>query len=139
MSAIDALASRSQSSGVGPNAFSSLSSESFVKIIFSELGHQDPLQPSDSNALLQQLSNLRNIQSSTDLSNSMSSLVAQNEFAAAAGLIGQVVSGVSDELKRVTGEVTSVTHDAYGAVLKLKTGDRVHMVNMDQIGDGGAA
>ena len=45
------------------DAFSSLNSEQFVKIIFTELSKQDPLQPNDSKALLEQLSSLRNIQS----------------------------------------------------------------------------
>ena len=34
---------------------SDLATEDFVKIIFTELGNQDPLQPSDSKALLEQL------------------------------------------------------------------------------------
>ena len=50
-------------SGVAPNAFSELTSEEFVKIMFTELSNQDPLKPSDSSALLQQMSNLRSIQS----------------------------------------------------------------------------
>ncbi len=38
-----------------PNGFSSMKSEDFMRIIFTELANQDPFQPSDSSALLDQL------------------------------------------------------------------------------------
>lgn len=137
MDAISSLGSTASgtdpSSSVTPNAFSSLTSESFVKIIFSELDHQDPLQPSDSKDLLDQLSSLRNIQSSMDMSASLGSLVAQNELASAAGLIGKTISGVSTQGARVQGVVQSVTRTSSGATLNLTTGDQVQMSNMDQL------
>jgi flagellar basal-body rod modification protein FlgD len=137
MDAISSLGSGSATGPSTPNAFSSLSSEQFVRIMFTELAHQDPLQPNDSKALLEQLSSLRNIQSGLDLSNRMNALVSQNEMSAAAGLIGKRVSGVSEANGRVTGVVDSVirTQDA-GAVLKLKTGDLIRMTNLDQVLSG---
>jgi flagellar basal-body rod modification protein FlgD len=136
MSAVDALSSNStgtNTTNAAPNAFSSLTSESFVKIIFTELSHQDPLQPNDSQALLNQLSSLRSIQSSMDLSNSMGSLVTQNQLAAASNLIGKSVSGVSDSNQRVTGVVKSVSRTSDGAILNLADGSKVNMNNVDQV------
>ena len=133
MSAVDALSASSAGSGTTPNAFSSLTSESFVKIIFSELGHQDPLQPNDSKALLEQLSSLRNIQSSMDLSTSMGSLVAQNQLAAASNLIGKNVSGVSDGNQRLSGVVKSVSRTSDGATLNLASGAKIKMSNVDEV------
>jgi flagellar basal-body rod modification protein FlgD len=123
------------------DAFSSLDTEQFVKIMFTELSKQDPLQPNDSKALLEQLSSLRNIQSSIDLSSKLSSLVAQNELSAASGLIGKTVSGVSDDYERVQGVVQKVIRASDGAVLSLAGGKLIHMSNLDQVlaGTGGAA
>ena len=104
-----------------------------MKIIFSELGHQDPLQPNDSKALLEQLSSLRNIQSSMDLSTSMGSLVAQNQLAAASNLIGKNVSGVSDGNQRLSGIVKSVSRTSDGATLNLASGARIKMSNVDEV------
>jgi flagellar basal-body rod modification protein FlgD len=115
------------------NAFSSLGSEQFVKIIFAELANQDPLAPSDSKALLEQLSILRSIQADTDLSNRLSALVGQNELAAASGLIGRRVSGISQDLRRVEGQVASVSRTQSGAILMLKSGERVPMSSIDQV------
>lgn len=115
------------------DAFSSLDTQEFVRIIFSELAHQDPLQPNDSKALLEQLSSLRNIQSGMDLSTKLNALVAQNELSAASGLIGRSVSGVSDDYQRVEGVVQRVIRTNDGAVLALTTGQRIHMSNLDQV------
>ena len=141
MSAISSFASNAATAST-KDAFSSLNSEQFVKIIFTELSKQDPLQPNDSKALLEQLSSLRNIQSGIDLSSKLSSLVAQNELSAASGLIGKNVSGVSDSFERVEGVVQKVIRTADGAVLSLTDGQLIHMSNLDQVlasaGGGGA-
>jgi flagellar basal-body rod modification protein FlgD len=115
------------------DAFSSLNSEQFVKIMFTELSKQDPMEPNDSKALLDQLSSLRNIQANMDLQNKLGTLVAQNELSAASGLIGRTVSGVSDDDERVQGVVQRVVRDSSGAVLSLDNGKLVHMSNLDSV------
>jgi flagellar basal-body rod modification protein FlgD len=125
------------SSAPATNAFSSLDTDQFVKIIFTELSNQDPMQPNDSQALLEQLSSLRNIQSGIDLSNKLNTLVAQNEMAAASGLIGHTISGIGEDNQRTQGVVRSVirTTDG-GAVLRLDNNALVRMSNMDQVLSG---
>ena len=137
VSAISAIGG--SSAAETPNAFSGLATEDFVKIIFTELGNQDPLQPSDSKALLEQLSSLRSIQSDLDLSRRLETLVAQNELSAASGLIGRRVSGISDENQRVDGIVKSVSRTADGAVINLRDGQRVPMPNVDHVLEEAAA
>lgn len=123
------------SSPVTKNAFSDLTSEEFVKIMFTELANQDPLKPNDSSALLEQMSSLRSIQSDLDLSNKLQSMVSQNQLAAAGGLIGKYVSGISTGNLRVEGEVISVSRTSEGAVLNLDNGFRVSFDNVDEMID----
>lgn len=136
MDALDALG------GVNPpvqgsrDGFSDLTSEQFTKIMFTELGHQDPLEPQDSKALLDQVSSLRSIQADMDLQSKLGDLVAQNEFASAAGLIGDYVVGLNDRLERVGDFVQSVSKTDSGPVLNLTSGDRLPMGNIEQIIDG---
>lgn len=115
------------------DAFSSLSSEEFTKIILTELQNQDPLEPNDTGALLEQLSSIRSIQSDLELQNRLEAMVAQNELAGASGLIGKRVSGLTDSSKRVEDEVVSVSRTESGAVLNLKSGARMPMGNLDEI------
>jgi len=135
MSTIDALGA-SSTPGSGPaSGFSAMTSEDFTRIIFTELSRQDPLEPSDSGQLLEQISMIRSIQADIDLSDRMKAITTQNEFAAAAGLIGRRISGVSEAGERVEDLVVSVSRTRSGPVLSLVSGDRVAMSNVDQIVD----
>jgi flagellar basal-body rod modification protein FlgD len=120
---------------VTKNAFSDLTSEEFVKIMFTELANQDPLKPNDSSALLEQMSSLRSIQSDIDLSSKLQSMVSQNQLAAAGGLIGKYISGISTGNLRVEGEVISVSRTNEGPVLNLDNGFRVRFENVDEMID----
>jgi flagellar basal-body rod modification protein FlgD len=133
MDPISSLGSSSTATGAPVDRYSELSSGDFVKIMFTELANQDPLQPSDSKALLDQLSSLRNIQSSMDLSTKLDGLVTQNELSSAAGLIGKYVRGLNEGNELVTGQVYSVSRTDQGAVLNLYTGDRVAMKNLSDL------
>lgn len=123
MSAIDSL-SPSSAAGFRPeqSGFSSMTSDDFAKIIFTELTKQDPLSPSDTNALIQQISGIRSIQSNMDLTSKLESLVSQNEFAGAATLIGKKATGLSNDGSRVSGLVKSVSNSREGAILSLEGG-----------------
>jgi hypothetical protein len=89
--------------------------------------------------LLQQLSNIRNIQSGMDLSDKLSALVSQNEMASASGLIGKTVSGITDEGIRAQGTVQSVIRTQQGTVLKLGDNTLMRVSNMDSVLTGSAA
>jgi flagellar basal-body rod modification protein FlgD len=123
------------SSSTTPRAtgLSSLDADDFSKIIFAELSKQDPLQPNDTNALLQQLSTLRSIQSGMDLSSKLAEVVRQNEFASAATLVGKFVGGVDEFGDRASGQVKSISKTSRGATLELLDGTRIAMSNVDEI------
>lgn len=118
------------------DGFSALSSGDFAKIIFTELSRQDPLQPNDTNAILQQISSIRSIQSDMDLTERLSALVGQNEFASAATLIGRRVEGLNDANVRVAGVVRSVARTSAGPVVVLPDGTRLAMSRIDSVVDG---
>lgn len=132
MSTVTALGSGTASSKAGVG-FSGLSSEDFTKIVLTELSKQDPLQPNDTNALLQQLSTIRSIQSDTDLTDSLKSLTKQNDFAAAATLIGKSVSGVTEQGSRVIGTVASVGRTKDTSLVRLASGEVLDFKNVDRI------
>jgi flagellar basal-body rod modification protein FlgD len=131
MSVVDAIGSQAASGNAG--GLSSLSSGDFFKLILTELTKQDPLAPNDTNALLQQISAVRSIQSDMDLSSDLRVLVNQNEFAAASTLVGKTVSGIDEDLERVTGEVRSISRTQAGTMLTLTTGERIAIGNLDEI------
>jgi flagellar basal-body rod modification protein FlgD len=101
------------------NRFNSMSSEEFMKIIFTELQQQDPFKPNDSSALLEQLNSIRSIESDIQMGEKLESIVFQNQLSGAGGLIGKRVGGLSTENTRVAGTVKSVSRvgDEIGLLL----------------------
>jgi flagellar basal-body rod modification protein FlgD len=132
MSSIGSIGSSSNPTN-SADAFSALTSGEFLQIIFTELQNQDPLEPNDTSAMLDQLATLRSIESDTQMVDSLSSLVSQTEFAAASSLIGSLVSGITLDNRRVADLVVSVSNTPDGPVLNLFDGSRMFFGNVDEI------
>lgn len=129
MSAVGAVASSSSKL----SGFSSLSSDQFMGIILKELTNQDPLQPSETKDLLEQLSTIRSIQSNADLVDQLGTLVGDNQWASAGTLIGRQVSGLADSGQRLTARVTGVSRSSDGPLLTLDGGQRLRLSRIDQM------
>ncbi|HYE02697.1 MAG TPA: flagellar hook capping FlgD N-terminal domain-containing protein [Phycisphaerales bacterium] len=119
------------------SAFAELSSEQFVKIMFTELSKQDPLKPNDSAALLEQMASLRSIQSDVELSQRLDALVTQNQLAAASNLLGMLVAGLTEQGLRAEGLVVSVSRTPDGPVVNLDNGHRLPFATIDEMLDPG--
>ena len=132
MSAINALTGAPTTSGT-TSRFNELSSEEFIKIIFTELQNQDPFKPNDSGALLEQLNSIRSIESDIEMSNRLESIVFQNQMSSAGGLIGKRVAGLTAESERVGGVVKSVARTGDEIALVLENGWIIPMDNVEYI------
>jgi flagellar basal-body rod modification protein FlgD len=105
-----------------PSRFNEMESEDFIRIIFTELSNQDPFQPNDSAALLEQLDSIRSIESDLQLTEQLNALVTQNQLAAAANMIGKFVSGLTADADRVEGRVVSVSRQGDTINVELDNG-----------------
>ena len=128
--AIGASTTRTESDDTG---FGELSNSEFFEIIMTELGSQDPLEPNDTKALIEQISLIRGIESDEKVTESLETLADQSEFSSAAGLIGALISGISEDGRRVSDLVTSVTQTQNGPIMNLLDGSRVRIDNVDEI------
>ncbi len=117
------------------SGFSSMKSEDFIRVIFAELANQDPFQPSDSAALLEQLSSIRSIESDLELMDQLKALVLENQLSSASNLIGRMVGGLSTTNDRVAGTVVSVIRQGDEVTLELDTGWLVPIESVEQILD----
>lgn len=130
---LDAAANTSRSAPA--SRFSEMSSEDFIKIIFTELTNQDPLKPSDSSALLQQMSSIRSIESDIKLTDQLNSLVTQNQLSSAGNMIGKFVGGVTADNNRVAGFVVAVSRERNTVNLELDNGWTVPINNVERLID----
>ncbi len=128
-----AITSAAGSPSSTSNSFGGMSSEEFIKVMIEELTNQDPLNPQDSNALLEQLSSLRNIESQINLQDKLEALVLQNEISAAGGLIGKTIQGLSTVNSQTTGIVKAVRIERDQTLLELDNTMTVPMDNVTKV------
>lgn len=111
--------------------FGTLDSDQFTQLILTELGNQDPLEPNDTGALLEQLSTIRSIESDTKLNDTLASMVERTDFTSAAGLIGKRVTTAEDPLTQL--KVTSVLQNSDGVNLALEDGSFVRLSSVSSV------
>ena len=115
------------------NGFADLDSGEFLQIILSELTNQDPLAPNDTGAILEQLSNLRNIESQASLETKFEALVTQNAISTSANMIGKFVEGLNGANNTVAGIVNSLTIEDGKPILKLSDGSSLPADRVAQV------
>jgi len=135
MSAISSSLGASSQARSSSDAYSSLNSEEFLKIMFTELTNQDPLAPNQTKDILEQLSTIRSIESDVTLGKTLDNLVKQNEITAAGSLVGKFVAGRSSGGQNVAGYVGSVSVTREGTMLNLGGGVSVPLSRVEEIID----
>jgi len=100
---------QSQISGNANEGYNSLQTGDFLKLLINELQNQDPLDPVDNAAMIEQLGQIRQIGASDTLTNTLQTLASSQELVTASGLIGQTVSGLADTGSNLTGTVDRIT------------------------------
>src|SRR3954466_8680513 len=104
-----------------------LKSEDFIKMMITQLQNQDPLEPEKNDQLLAQMSQISQLQSSTNLNDSLKSMVMQNQIGSASSLIGKSVQGMADDNSTISGMVTSVKVESDAVKLEPDNGQALQL------------
>lgn len=83
--------------------FAGLDSQDFMKLLITQLQNQDPSEPIGNEELLNQLSQMRNIQASIELEDAMKAITSNQQLSTAATFIGKSVTGTNANEQQVTG------------------------------------
>src|SRR5437762_6740868 len=83
-----------------------LKSEDFIKMMITQLQNQDPMEPAKNEQLLAQMSQIGQLEASTNLQDSLKSLVLQNNIGSAGNLIGKTVQGLDEHGASIQGLVS---------------------------------
>jgi len=116
------------------NNLGQMSSGDFLNLMIQQLQQQDPLNPTDSNQLLTQMSQISTLQSNTTMVSSLSGLTLQQSIGAGANLIGKSITGLDDSGNPQTGIVKSVK--VVNKQVRLVLGDgttELPMGNLEQV------
>ena len=117
---------------------SALGAEEFLGILITQLQMQDPLQPMDNQELLTQVSQIRDMEMSMNVTAALENLTDQQRYAGVASLIGKLVSGVvhgaDGQEQTISGVVTGVRFTERGqAVLELDTGESLPLEKLTTV------
>jgi flagellar basal-body rod modification protein FlgD len=110
-----------------------LKSEDFIKMMITQLQNQDPLEPAKNEELLAQMSQIGQLQSTTQLQESLKGLVLQNQIGSAGQLIGKTVEGMDDRNEKVKGIVNSVRVADEQVYLELDNGKALSLGRVTNI------
>jgi flagellar basal-body rod modification protein FlgD len=122
------------------NPKSQLKVDDFIKMMVTQLQQQDPTEPAKNGELLQQMSQIGQLQSSQALQTSLQGLVLQNNIGSASNLIGKEVEGNNATTgEKITGTVKSVRVVKGSVLLSLEDGTDLPMSNISSIAQPAAA
>ena len=117
---------------VTTDALQSLDVNDFLKLMISELQNQDPLNPMDNAQLLQQISQMREISATGDMTNTLQAGLLGQNVSSGSALIGKQVTALPDAGDSVTGTVDKV--NIAGGDVTLQIGaNSVKLSNVSEI------
>ncbi len=113
--------SSSSASASATNPYN-LQPEDFIQLMVTQLENQDPTQPVSNQDLLSQMSNIGQLQSSTQMTSTLQSMQLQTQLGASSSLIGKSVTGIDTSNNNVSGVVNSVQVAGGNVTLQLDSG-----------------
>jgi flagellar basal-body rod modification protein FlgD len=108
----------------------------FIKMMITQLQNQDPLQPTSNQDLLAQMSQIGQLQTSTQLQTVLTGLSLQTQIGSASSLIGKTVQGMDVNNNTIQGLVTSVKVQSDGVSLELDSGQSLSLSRVTSISPG---
>jgi flagellar basal-body rod modification protein FlgD len=104
----------------------------FLKLLVTELQNQDPLSPMDDTQILQQVSQIKAIESNQRLSDTLTSMQTQQNLVAASTMLQKTITGLTDSGQTVTGQVDKVTVDSSGVKVCVGT-NTISLTNISEV------
>lgn len=109
-----------------------------MKILIAQLQQQDPMNPMSNEAMVTQMSAIRDMEMNYTLTQTLQKMTEEQRFSGAAGLIGKYVKGVVEDSagneEDKDGVVTSVRFESNGkAILELDNGEVLPLEDMTEV------
>jgi len=118
---------------------STISAQDFLEIMVKEMQQQDPFQPMSSQDLVNQVAQIRNMQSSMDLSTDLKDLALSQKISSAGSMNGKVVSGKNSSSEDISGLVTSVKREGDKVYLELDNGQKMSVDDVISVNNAPAS
>ena len=100
-----------------------LGTDMFLQLLIAQLQNQNPLEPMDGSALMQQTSTLANVEAIQSVAQLQAHIVGLSQFGNATNMIGKIVQAEDPVLGLIEGLVTGVRVSENGPVLRIGSRD----------------
>ena len=111
-------------------ALSQLGSDAFLKLLVAQLKYQNPLQPTDGAAMLQQTAQFTTVETLQSMAEMNQQLMGFQQVTMGLGLVGKQVDAIDLAGIPATGVVDSLRFTADGPFLLLDNGIEIPMANV---------
>ena len=121
------------------NDLREMNMDHFLQLLISELQNQDPLDPMDNAAIVEQIGQIRAISATDKLTDTLDAVLTGQNMSTAASLIGKRIHALSDSAEDIEGEVDRVSLEngedgQVGRTLRVHIGDqKVQLQNIREI------
>lgn len=102
-------ASSSSGSGFNANGLNDVDVDEFLGLLITELQNQDPLNPMENADMLNQIGQIREISSTTRLTETLTTLATGQQLSMASSMIGKQVNALDNNANDVSGVVDRVS------------------------------
>ncbi len=106
---VSSSATTSSGGGLTGNDLSDVDLDQFLGLLITELQNQDPLNPMDNAQMLSQIGQIREIGSTNQLTETLTTLAIGQELTMASNLIGKSISALDTNADSVEGIVDRVS------------------------------
>lgn len=124
--------SSSNQQGTQNDALRGLDLDEFLKVMITELQNQDPLNPMDNAQILQQISQMREIQSTDQMRETLDSVLLGQTLVSASTMIDREITALSETGTEVAGRVESVTIEDGKPLLHIGS-EKIRLANIRSI------
>ena len=116
--------SAQSSSGIGR-----LDSDAFLQLLVAQMRYQNPMEPTDGTAMLQQTAQFTTVETLQSISELQSQLAHMQQVSLAVDVVGKEITALELDGSAITGTVDGVRFTADGAMLQVE-GTEVLMENV---------
>ena len=129
---VSSVGQSSQATSSGNSVFRDVGMDDFLKLLIAELQNQDPMEPMDNAAMLEQIGQIRSIESNERMTETLEAVQLGQNMGTASNLIGRTVAAMTADGTRVSGRVDRVS--IQDGLPKLEIGGQVvELKNLEAI------
>jgi flagellar basal-body rod modification protein FlgD len=139
VSSINNVTSASASSMQGAKSAGDMEMSDFINLLITQLQYQNPLEPMKNEELMAQMTQIRSLEATNELTERLGTLSDGMELGSAAGLIGKAVYGKAENGQVVSGEAIGLVKENGVVSLVVEGYPPLPVGNVEEVVNAGGA